>query len=49
MSRVRQAYTYRVLQTIEMKLIVAFVWAERALSGNAETALNIQFNVWGRI
>ena len=56
-----QRYTYRVLQTIQMKLIPLWVWAERAVLGSAKTALkfkyeifkgkltHIQFNVWGRV
>ena len=46
--------TYRVLQTIQMKLILLCVWAEPAVLGSAKTALwnlnrltHIQFNVWG--
>ena len=34
-----QRYTYRVLQTIQMKLILLCVWAERAVLGSAKTAL----------
>ena len=34
-----QRYTYRVLQTIQMKLILLCVWAERAILGSAKTAL----------
>ena len=33
-----QRYTYRVLQTIQMKLILICVWAERAVLGSAKTA-----------
>ena len=32
-----QRYTYRVLQTIQMKLILLCVWAERAVLGSAKT------------
>ena len=34
-----QRYTFRVLQTIQMKLILLCVWAERAILGSAKTAL----------
>ena len=56
-----QRYTYRVLQTIQMKLILLCVWAEQAILGSAKTALKfkyeilicrltqIQFNVFGRV
>ena len=49
-----QRYTYSVLQTIQMKLILLCVWAERAVLGSAKTALkfnrlkHVQFNVWRR-
>ena len=36
-----QRYTYRVLQTIHMKLILLCVWAERAVLGSAKTALRL--------
>ena len=39
-----QRYTHRVLQTIQMKLILLWVWAEQAVLGRAKTALKIQ--VW---
>ena len=35
----KQRYTYRVLQTIQMKLIILCAWAERAILVNAKTAL----------
>jgi hypothetical protein len=31
-----QRYTYRVLQTIQIKLILLCVWAERAILGSAK-------------
>ena len=37
-----QRYTYRVLQTIHMKLILVCVWAERALLGSAKTAMKLK-------
>ena len=38
-----QRYTYRVLQTIHMKLILLWVWAERAVLGRAKTALKFKY------
>ena len=40
-----QRYTYRVLQTIQMKLILLCVWAERALLGSAKTDLKFKFEI----
>ena len=40
---VNQRYTYRVLQTIQMKLILLCVWAERAVLGSAKTALKFKY------
>ena len=40
-----QRYTYRVLQTIQMKLILLCVWAEPAVLGNTKTALNFKYEV----
>ena len=40
-----QRYTYRVLQTIQMKLIFLCVWAERAILGIAKTALKFKYEV----
>ena len=37
-----QRYTYKVLQTIQVKLILLCVWAERAVLGRAKTAFKIQ-------
>ena len=37
-----QRYTYRVLKTIQMKLILLYVWAERAILGRAKTALRFK-------
>ena len=42
-ARSDQRYTYRVLQTIQMKLIPLWVWAERAVLGRAKTALKFKF------
>ena len=38
----RQRYTYRVLQTIQMKLILLCVWEEPAVLGGAKTALKFE-------
>ena len=38
-------YTYRVLQTIQMKLILLCVWAERAILGSAKTALKFKYEI----
>ena len=57
---VHQRYKYRVLQTIQMKLILLCVWAEPAALGSSRTALkfkydfknrltHIKFNVCGRV
>ena len=40
-----QRYTYRVLQTIQMKLILLLVWAERAVLGRAKTALKFKYEI----
>ena len=40
-----QRYTYRVLQTIQMKLILSCVWAERAILGRAKTALKFKYEI----
>ena len=37
----KQSYTYQVLQTIQMKLMLLFVWAEPAVLGSAKTALRL--------
>ena len=42
-SNWNQRYTYRVLQTIQMKLILSCVWAERALLGSAKAALKFKY------
>ena len=36
---------YRVLQTIQMQLILLCVWAERTVLGNAKTALKFKFEI----
>ena len=40
-----QRYTYRVLQTIQMKLILLCVWAELAILGSAKTALKFKYEI----
>ena len=42
---VDQRYTYRVLQTIWMKLIISCVWAEPAVSGSTKTALKFKYEI----
>ena len=37
-----QRYTYRVLQTSQMKLILLCVWAEWAVLGSAKNCFRIQ-------
>ena len=43
--RAKQRYTYRVLQTIQMKLILLCVWAEPAVLGSTKTALNFIYKI----
>ena len=38
-----QRYTYRVLQTIQIKLILLCVWAEPAVLGSTKTALKFKY------
>ena len=40
-----QRYTYRLLQTIQMKLILLCVWAEWAVLGSAKTALEFKYEI----
>ena len=42
---VDQRYTDRVLQTIQMKLILLWVWAELAVLGRAKTALKYKYEI----
>jgi hypothetical protein len=44
-SWISQRYTYRVLQTIQMKLTLLCVWAERAVLGSAKTALKFKYEI----
>ena len=40
-----QRYTYRVHQTIQMKLILLCVWAEPAILGSTKTALKFKYEI----
>ena len=40
-----QRYIHRVLQTIQMKLILLWVWAEGAVLGRAKTALEFKYEI----
>ena len=40
-----QRYTYRVLHTIQMKLILLCDWAERAVLGSGKTALKFKYEI----
>ena len=40
-----QRHSYRVLQTMQMKLILLWVWAERAVLGRAKTALKFKYEI----
>ena len=42
---VGERYTYRVLETIQMKLILVCVWAEQAILGSAKTALKFKYEI----
>ena len=44
-SDYNQRYTYRVLQTIQMKLKLLCVWAEQAVLGSAKTALKFKHEI----
>ena len=43
--RLLQRYTYRVLQTIPMKLILLCVWAKLAVLGSTKTALKFKYEI----
>ena len=45
-SRQGQRYTYKVLQTIQMKLILLCVWAELAVLGSAKTGLKFKYEIY---
>ena len=40
-----QRYTYREIQTIQMKLILLCVWAEPAVLGSTKTALKLKYDI----
>ena len=40
-----QRYTYRVLQTIQMKLILLCVWPELAVLGSTKTSLKFKYEI----
>ena len=42
---ISQKYTYIVLQTIQMKLILLSVWAEPAVFGSTKTALKFKYKI----
>ena len=42
-STILQRYAYRVLQTIEIKLILLCVWAELAILDRAKTSLKFKY------
>ena len=44
-SACNQRYTYRVLQTIQMKVILLWVWEELAILGSAKTALKFKHEI----
>ena len=44
-SSLSQRYTYRVLQTIQMKLILLCVWAELAVLGSTKNALKFKYEI----
>ena len=41
----RQRYTYRVLQTIQIKLILLCVWTEPTVLGSTKTALKFKYEI----
>ena len=41
----RQRYTYKVLQTIQMKPILLCIWAEWAVLGSAKSALKFKYEI----
>ena len=41
----RQRYTYIVLQTIQMKLILLCVWAEPAVLGSTKTTSKFKYEI----
>jgi hypothetical protein len=41
----RQRYTYRVLETIQMKLILLCIWVEPAALDSTKTALKFKYGI----
>jgi hypothetical protein len=41
----RDIHTYRVLQTIQIELLLLCVWAEPAVLGSAKTALKFKYEI----
>ena len=41
----RDTYTYKVLQTIQKKLLLLCVWAERAVLVSAKTVLKFKYEI----
>ena len=44
-SCIMQRYTYRVLQTIQIKLTLFCDWAEPAILGSTKTALKFKYEI----
>ena len=44
-SNLPQRYTYRVLQTIQMKLILLWFWAELAVLGSTKIVLKFRYEI----
>ena len=40
-----QRYTYRMLQTIQLKIILLFVWAELAALSSAKITLKFKYEI----
>ena len=41
----KPTYTYRLLQAIQMKLILLCAWAEPVVLGSAKTALKFKYEI----
>ena len=44
-SNLPQRYTYRVLQTIQLKLLLLCLWAELVVLGSTKTALKFKYGI----
>jgi hypothetical protein len=44
-ANLRQRYTYRVLQTIQMKLILLCLWEVPVILGITKTALKFKYEI----